>query len=37
MGVKAMDARNINENEILVEIEEIEEKIAPSSSTGFLD
>jgi hypothetical protein len=26
-----------NENEIVIEIEELEEKIAPSSSSSFLD
>lgn len=26
-----------NENEIVIEIEELEEKIAPSSSADFLD
>ena len=28
---------NNNENEIVIEIEELEGKIAPSSSSGFLD
>ena len=28
---------NNHENEIVIEIEELENKIAPSSSSGFLD
>jgi hypothetical protein len=32
-----MNTDTRNENEIVIEIEELEEKLAPSSSSSFLD
>jgi hypothetical protein len=34
---KTMNQETMNLNEITIEIEELEQKIAPQSSSGFLD